>query len=71
MRSLEIKGGTHDIAFTFRPRQYFVALGIALVGFAIFVAWLILLRTRINKTAATSRTDETNELFLGPRSTES
>jgi hypothetical protein len=69
LRSLEVKGGNHDLLFTFRPRLYFVALTIALAGFVTLISWLVVLLVRRHKRSQTSGA-EAPPLFEGPRASE-
>jgi hypothetical protein len=70
LRTLTVKGGSHEIVFTFRPTSYFVALGISIASFLVFLAWAILLRSRIKKGQARLPVDEQPTLFLGECPTE-
>jgi len=49
LRSLTVKGGSHELDFTFRPMSYFVALGIALAAFVTFISWIVLVRRRTRR----------------------
>lgn len=46
LRSLRVASGSHEIVFTFRPKIYFLGLGISVVGFVLLGLWVIRLRRR-------------------------
>lgn len=71
LRSLDVNAGEHDIVFTFRPRLYFVALGIALAGFVAFLAWLLHLYLRHRRSPLPLDNGEPNDLFLAPQTNDS
>jgi Bacterial membrane protein YfhO len=69
LRALPVKGGDHEIDFTFRPPAFFVALGISLACFALFLFLALRLRSLL-KAGTIHANGEQSALFLGARSTE-
>jgi hypothetical protein len=52
LRSLNVGAGHHAVAFRFRPGLFFVALGISLASFVVFLAWALRVWRRRGATPA-------------------
>jgi hypothetical protein len=70
LRALTVKGGNHEIEFTFRPPSYFVALGVSLASFLAFLVLALRLRSRLKAGPTSQPSKDQPALFLGARTTE-